>query len=122
VLVNNAGRSIRRSIALSYDPIEVLVARIAGRMTCPNCGAIYNAATNPPRNDSICDVCGHEVIRRADERPEVVQQRMEAYRRDTKPLADYYRAQGILHEVDGSRSIDEVEARVDDAAGLRKAV
>ncbi len=103
-------------------PIEVLVARIAGRMTCPNCGAIYNAATNPPRNDSICDVCGHEVIRRADERPEVVQQRMEAYRRDTKPLADYYRAQGILHEVDGSRSIDEVEARVDEAAGLRKAV
>jgi adenylate kinase len=103
-------------------PIEVLVSRIAGRMTCPNCGAIYNVATNPPRRDNICDVCGHVVIRRDDERPEVVQERMEAYRRDTKPLADYYRRQGILHEVDGSRAIDEVEARVDDAAGLKRAV
>jgi adenylate kinase len=103
-------------------PIEILVSRIAGRMTCPNCSAIYNVLTNPPRRDNICDVCGHLVIRRDDERAEVVQQRMEAYRRDTKPLADYYRKQGILHEVDGSRAIDEVEARVDDAAGLKRAV
>jgi len=65
------GKKVDLTLSISV-PVEVLVARIAGRMTCPHCGAIYNAETNPPKVDMICDVCGHQVVRREDERPEVV--------------------------------------------------
>jgi adenylate kinase len=111
-----------KKVDLTLDitvPLEVLVARIAGRMTCPNCGAIYNAATHPPKNDSICDVCGHHVVRREDERPEVVKKRMEAYFKQTQQLADYYSGRKVLVEVDGSLPVDQVEAAVDAAVHMR---
>jgi adenylate kinase len=112
------GKKVDLTLSISV-PVEVLVARIAGRMTCPHCGAIYNAETNPPKVDMICDVCGHQVVRREDERPEVVKQRMEAYFRQTQPLVDYYRGRHVLVEVDGSLPIDNVEAEVDEAVSAR---
>ncbi|GAC1323440.1 MAG: adenylate kinase [Chloroflexota bacterium] len=100
-------------------PQEVLVRRLSGRIICPQCHAIYNSATNPPRRDMVCDVCGHELERRTDETPEVVRTRLETYAHETEPLVAYYRRAGNLAEVDGSRSMDAVEHEVDKAVGLQ---
>jgi adenylate kinase len=101
-------------------PTDLLVRRIAGRLICPRCGAIYNLETNPPKNDLICDVCGYQPVeRRTDEDPEVARVRLETYKQQTKPLVEHYREQGSLVEIDGSQSMDAVEAQVDSAVGLR---
>lgn len=99
-------------------PRDVLVQRIGSRISCPNCHAIYNAYTKPPRVDSICDVCGHIVERRTDEDLNVLATRLEAYARQTQPLVDHFREKGILVQIDGSLPMDEVEAQVDAAAGM----
>lgn len=100
-------------------PVETLVRRLTGRLICPNCSAIYNVDTNPPKFDMICDVCGHTIDRRSDEAPEVVRTRLDTYILQTKPLVDYYRKAGVLAEIDGSRNIEKVEAEVDSALGIK---
>ena len=77
-------------------PTDVLVERIASRIICPNCGEIYNLTTNPPKNDMICDVCGHQVQRRPDEEPEVVRKRLEVFLKQTEPMIEHYRRAGVL--------------------------
>jgi len=99
-------------------PTEMLVDRIASRIICPNCGAIYNAATNPPRLDNICDKCGHALERRSDEEAETVRTRLEAFNRQTEPLVQYYRERGTLVQIDGTLPMEHVEDLVDRALGL----
>jgi adenylate kinase len=99
-------------------PTEVLVSRIASRIICPECGAIYNLATNPPQHDHICDVCGHLLERRSDEEAETVRKRLEAFNRQTEVLVQYYRKRGTLVEVDGTLPLDQVEDVVDRALGI----
>jgi adenylate kinase len=96
-------------------PFDILQARLQGRIICPQCHAIYNLATNPPKNNLTCDICGHDLERRTDESPDVVKTRIEVYLRETKPLVEFYRSQGVLVEIDGSRGIAEVSADVDRA-------
>jgi adenylate kinase len=114
------GRRVDAVIHLSA-PEELLLRRIDGRLVCPSCGAVYNAATNPPAVDGLCDVCGHQVERRSDEAPEVVRNRLHAYIEQTHPLVEYYRLCNCLTEIDASRSPDAVEEEIDMALGLTRA-
>jgi adenylate kinase len=98
---------------------DVLLQRIAGRIVCPQCKAIYHTASRPPWHDNVCDVCGHELERRRDETPEVVATRLDTYRTQTRPLIEYYQRHGVLKEIDGAAPMDVVEAEIDEAAGLR---
>jgi adenylate kinase len=98
---------------------EVLLQRIAGRIVCPQCKAIYHTLSRPPRHDNVCDVCGHVLERRRDETAEVVATRLDTYRKQTRPLIEYYEKHGVLKEIDGAAPMDVVEAEVDEAAGLR---
>jgi adenylate kinase len=100
-------------------PQEVLERRIAGRMTCPICGRIYNVDTNPPKHDTVCDVHPDtQLIRRSDEEAETLKARLRTHERQTRPLIEYYRRRGNLVEIDGSRPMKDVEAEVDAALGL----
>jgi adenylate kinase len=99
-------------------PTEVLVRRIASRLICPECGAIYNIATNPPQHDSVCDVCGHALERRSDEEAETVRKRLEAFNRQTEVLVQYYCTRDTLVEIDGTLPLDQVEELVDRALGI----
>ena len=94
-------------------PTQVLINRVAGRIICPQCGTIYNSVTKPPRQDLVCDNDGHALERRTDEDPEVVRARLEIYKRQTKPLAEYYDKKGVLHEIDGSLPMEQVNANID---------
>lgn len=94
---------------------EVLLRRLAGRRICRNCGAVYHIEFRPPAKPGVCDKCGGPLYQRPDDRKETAQRRLEVYFRQTKPVLEYYEHQGLLVEVDGEQSIEEVYAALRDA-------
>jgi len=93
---------------------EVLMRRLTGRRTCSVCGEIYNVYDAPPRVPDVCDRDGGKLVQRADDRPEVVQERLAAYEHQTRPLTEYYRRLGVLLTVDASAGVEEVRRALDD--------
>ncbi len=91
---------------------ETLVRRLSGRWTCSTGGEIYNVYDAPPKVPGICDADGGKLVQRSDDRPEVVKARLEAYERQTRPLAEYYRRQGLLHVVNGERDAEDVSRAI----------
>ncbi|HEX5503508.1 MAG TPA: adenylate kinase [Thermomicrobiales bacterium] len=112
------GQRIDRVINIDA-PREVLIARLTERVTCRVCGTIYNLKTKPPKVPCVCDVCGSKdaLVRRADDTPEAVGERLRLYDEQTAPLLEYYRARGVVREVDGDRPIERVTAAVLAALG-----
>lgn len=94
-------------------PDDAIVRRISLRRTCVQCGAIYHLENDPPKTDSVCDRCGAAVIARPDDNEEAVRKRLEAFHRQTLPVATYYKTKRILREVDGIGPVDEVFERIE---------
>ena len=108
------------AVVLVDVPDDLLVRRIAGRRSCPKCGAVYNVHFQPPKEAGVCDKCGSALTQRADDTEETVQRRLQVYREQTEPLIDYYRGKGApLHAIDGTRGVDEVFADVASALGVK---
>lgn len=93
-------------------PDEIIIERVSGRIICSKCGAIYHEKWRPPRKPGVCDVCGGRVIKREDDRPEVVKHRLELYKRQFAPIIEYYRRKGLLVDVDASDTADVVIPRI----------
>lgn len=89
-------------------PEEELVSRLAGRWICRAQGHIFHEKFNPPKQPGVCDYDGSELYQRSDDRPEVVRERIRVYYQQTAPLVAYYRERGLLREVDGTQSIEQV--------------
>lgn len=89
-------------------PDENIVQRMSGRRVCPGCGATYHIRYNAPAKEGICDECGAELIHREDDKPETVQKRLDVYHSQTQPLIAYYREQGCMYSVDGTKDMEEV--------------
>ena len=107
------GQALHHVILLEVDE-AALVDRIAGRFSCPGCGASFHERYRPPRVEGVCDVCGGtDLVHRADDRPEAVKTRFEVYRRQTEPILPYYRARGILRTVNGMADIDDVTRQIE---------
>lgn len=87
---------------------HILIERLGGRWTCRAAGHVFNEKTNPPRTSGICDFDGSELYQRDDDQADTVKRRIDVYLEQTSPLISYYREQGKLVEIDGSRSIDQV--------------
>ncbi len=98
-------------------PEEILMRRMTGRRTCKIGFEIYNIYERPPKVEGRCDVDGGELIQRPDDRPEIIRERLLAYDAQTKPLVDYYRAQGTLDEIDADASVPAVTNAVFAALG-----
>ncbi len=93
---------------------EALVQRIAGRYSCAKCGAGYHDLYQKPAKDGVCDKCGGtEFIRREDDKPEAVRNRLKVYRDQTAPILPYYRNKGVLQTVDGMAPIDTVTVEIE---------
>lgn len=91
-----------------YLPFDTIVERVSGRRVCPNCGASYNTLAQPPKDGVHCDKCGAEVIRRKDDEPEVVANRLKVYEEKTAPLTEFYKNKGLLVTISSEGSIEEV--------------
>jgi adenylate kinase len=106
------GRTLKLAIYFEV-PFEDLVDRAANRWTCQVCQATYNYRVNPPRRQATCDRDGGHLYQREDDRLEVVSERIKVYIQDTVPVVEYYRERGILHEIDGTRGINEVAGEIE---------
>jgi adenylate kinase len=110
-MLESMGRRMSHVIFVQV-PTEVLVNRMAGRLTCPKCGRTYHPKLAPPKVDTLCDVDGTPLIMREDDRPETARKRIGVYLEQTLPVLSHYRQQGIVRDVDGTGDIDEVKARI----------
>jgi adenylate kinase len=107
----DAGRPIEKVISIVVDD-AVVTRRLTGRWTCPTDGNVYHESYSPAKRSGFCDACGTALIRRKDDEPQVVAQRLATYQAETRPLIDYYRLRGVLVPVDGNAEIDDVFARI----------
>ena len=89
-------------------PDEAIIERMSGRRACPKCGATYHIVYAAPKTENICDKCGTELIIRSDDKPETVKDRLNVYHQQTEPLIAYYKAAGVLREVDGTQELPKV--------------
>ena len=96
-------------LALDVEaPDNLIIKRMAGRRTCPNCSAIYHIETLKPKKEGICDLCGSELIQRKDDNEETVKNRLKIYHEMTEPLISYYKKENVLEEIDGTENLDKV--------------
>jgi adenylate kinase len=93
-------------------PSAALIARLSGRRTCKQCGAMYHVRFNPPKTEGVCDRCGGELVQRDDDREATIEARMEVYERQTAPVYDHFRAKGLLREIDGAGTTEQVFRKI----------
>ena len=107
------GQKLDHVILMQVDE-AALVDRLGGRFTCGNCGASYHERYHRPRIEGACDVCGSaNFVYRADDRPEALKTRFDAYRNQTAPILPYYRDRGILRSIDGMADMDAVTRQIE---------
>jgi len=103
----DGGSGIDVVINLQVDD-SVVVERITGRRSCPQCGAVYHVKNMPPKQEGVCDHDGAQLVQRPDDTAEVVQNRLATYYEQTKPVVDYYKAQRTVHDIDANGDADAV--------------
>ena len=99
--------NIHLDMAVNIDvPREVILDRLCTRRTCenPQCQAIYNVKSSPPKQEWVCDKCGSRVIQRDDETEEAISHRLATYNEKTAPLIGFYEKDGLLKTVTGTSS------------------
>ena len=112
-IMKELNTSIDRTIFIDV-PEEELMNRLTGRRTCSSCGKAYHLVFNPPKVEGVCDLDGAKLYQRDDDNPETVANRLEVNVKQTQPLIDFYKDQGVFVNVDGARDIDEVFSDVAD--------
>jgi adenylate kinase len=105
------GRRIT-AVLLIDVPDEELVRRISGRRVSVKTGRPYHVESDPPKHEGRCDVDGSRLVQRDDDKPEVVEKRLQVYHDETEPLVSYYDERGLLRRVDGTRSPTEVHDHI----------
>ena len=94
-MLRKLNKKVNLAINLSVDYDE-LIRRITNRRLCKNCKKGYNIEYNPPKVQGVCDLCGGEVIQRADDIPSAVKTRLDIYYSNEKPVLEYYNNNGVL--------------------------
>ncbi|MFA5121314.1 adenylate kinase [Zavarzinia sp.] len=112
------GMKLDHVIDMKVDD-DILVERVSGRYTCAKCNAGYHDKFQQPKVPGVCDICGStEFKRRADDNAETVRSRLVAFHAQTAPLLPYYKAKGVLGQVDGMAPIDEVTGQIEVVLGF----
>jgi adenylate kinase len=108
-----------RAVLYIEVPTETLIRRVAGRWVCPECGTPYHEDTDPPQVAGRCDRDGTALRQRDDDRPEVVRARLEKQVPPMLEVVEHYERAGIVHRLDGTRSIEEVTEAILAKVGAR---
>jgi adenylate kinase len=109
--LDNRGRSLT-SVLLIDVPDDEVLRRLSGRRTCVQNGHVYHLEFDPPKSEGICDQDGSRLVQRDDDRPETIRNRLAVYHEQTEPLIEWYEEKGLLRHFDGTRTPDEVHARI----------
>ena len=109
-ILANVGQSIDFVLCMDAS-LDVILTRLAGRRVCRKCGTVFHIKNKPPKVTGVCDQCGGELYQRSDDNEETIRKRMQVYESSTKPIIDYYTAQGKLRKIDGNKETDSL--RVD---------
>ena len=104
-LMADLGKRFDRVIYLEV-PVDELLHRLSGRLVCPQCQRTY-----PPQT-SACEADGSELAQREDDKPEAVRPRIEIYLEKTVPVLDHYRGGGLVSEIDGRGTIEDISRQV----------
>ncbi|MBU1937204.1 adenylate kinase [bacterium] len=111
-ILEQSGRKLDTVLSIEV-PAERIVERLSSRRSCATCGAVFNVLLNPDEIDNHeCPEGQPLIVQREDDRPETVERRLKVYAEQTEPLKDYYRQTGLLKEVPGEGTIDDVFARL----------
>jgi len=106
-MLKEAGLSLNAVINIVV-PHEKLVERTTGRRICRSCGASFHIMFKKPQTEGICDNCGGELYQRSDDNETAVNNRLYIYEANANPLIGYYRAKGLLLNIDGDQDINKV--------------
>lgn len=109
--LQSRGRPLDATLNIQV-PDSVLVERAVGRRFCPNDGSSFHVRFAPPRTTGVCDQCGGPLQQRPDDRADVVMARVGEYKEKTAPLLGFYQTRGVLLEVDGVGTPQEVGERI----------
>lgn len=93
------------TLAVDYN---LLLKRLTGRRSCPQCGKIYNIYLQAPVREGVCDADSTPLVHRKDDTEEVIRERLAAYEAQTRPLVEYYKARGRFQEVDGNKAPEAI--------------
>ena len=97
---------------------EEIVERMSGRRVCGSCGRPFHLVSVPPEQDGICDSCGGHLEERADDKPEVVRDRLAIYHKETAPLKDFYAERNLLKTVRNQPTVAENTTAILHVLGL----
>lgn len=101
------------AVLLIEVPTGQIVERLSARRSCATCGAVFNMLLAPEQIERhTCPKGQAVIVQREDDRPETIQRRLEIYARQTEPLKDYYRNVGLLKEIEGEGTVEEVFDRL----------
>ncbi len=112
-----SGVKIDKVLSLEVDD-DVIVERLSSRRECSKCGAPYSVLFNKPAVEGKCDKCGGELIRRADDNPETIKNRLNVYHEQTEPIKDYYAKAGLLVTASGADKVEDTTKNVLAALGI----
>jgi len=99
-------------------PEEEVKRRVLSRRLCPGCGMDYNLIADRPKVEGRCDICGTQLITRADDTPEALAARLRDYAEKTSPVLELFRRKEVVHDVDARPSADDVQAAIRKTLGL----
>lgn len=113
-ILDKLGYEVGNVILINIDK-KTLEKRITGRRICENCNSIYNIndPENSPKQESICDDCGGKLYQRSDDNLASFETRYEMYQEKTEPIIKHYKDMGVLKEVDGNDTVDNIFKSID---------
>ncbi len=115
-ILDSLGQRLDGVLSVQVPP-DIIIERLSGRRTCKECGAMYHVTFSPSKKNGMCDQCAGALYQRNDDNPETVGTRLKVYESQTAPLVNYYRERGLLRDIDGMGSVEEIHKRVLRALG-----
>jgi adenylate kinase len=109
-ILEKFGGKLDKVILIDIPEAET-VKRLSSRKTCQSCGKVFNLLTKLLPESKNCE-CGGILIKREDDTPEAIKQRLSIYKTQTQQVINEARKRGILLEIDGNKPIEDIHREI----------
>jgi len=110
-MLKSTNRKIDRVIYFNASEKKV-IERLSGRLVCRRCGKIHHIKYTPPKVEFKCDECGGDLYQRDDDKPEVIEKRLDTYKKETSPIIDYYKKKNYYLEINANDTIKDIKKNI----------